>query len=133
MWPFKKSNSVKIPDSRVDYPYGTFISTEIGYFLVRDKGRYRLPTQRVMSSWNSYVCASSEAAVRHLSVLGNLGFRDGTLIRNESDKKDYLISKNKRRRIDSPDIYEKLGLDEDRRIRVSLSETNLHEDGEVLS
>lgn len=100
---------------------------------MREKGRYKIPTDRVMSSWSSYVCASSESAVKHLIILGNIGFRDGTLIRDESDKKDYLISKNKKRHIVSPDVYEKFGFMENRIIRVSSYEANLHEDGEVLS
>lgn len=134
MWPFqKKSKLPVIPNARTDYPYGTFVVTELGYFLVREKGRYRIPTDRVMSSWNSYVSVSTEAAVKHLSVLGNIGFRDGSLIRDESDKKDYLISKNKKRHIVSPDVYEKFGLSENRIVRVSSYEANLHEDGEVLS
>lgn len=133
MWPFKKSKPFNVPVDRVDYPYGTFVSTEVGHFLVRDKGRYRIATHRVMSSWNAFVCVSSEAAVKHLTVLGTLGFRDGTLIMDKSNKKEYLISKNKRRHITSPDVYEKFGIDENMTVIVSSDEANLHEDGEVLS
>ncbi len=133
MWPFKKTNPPVIPTRKTDYPYGTFIVTEAGYFLVRDRGRYKIPTDRIMKSWNSYLCPSSEVAVKHLATLGNIGFRDGTLIRDESNKKDYLISKNKKRHIVSPDVYRNLCLDENRRIRVSSDEANLHEDGEVLN
>jgi hypothetical protein len=133
MWPFRKKTNPPIPSSRTDYPYGLFVSTESGFFLIRENGRYRVPTVRVMASWSAPIVTSSEAAVKHLTVLGKIGFRDGTIIQDFSNQKTYLISKNKKRHIVSPDVFDKLLLNKELIVVVSHEEANLHEDGEVLS
>lgn len=135
MWPFRRKTPdlPPIPTSRTDYPYGLFVCTETGFFLIRDKGRYRIPTTRVMASWASYSVSSSEAAVKHLPLLGKIGFRDGSLIKDFSNGKTYLISKNKRRHITSPDVFDRFLLNRELITVVSHEEANLHEDGEVLS
>jgi hypothetical protein len=84
-------------------------------------------------SWHSHISLSSEAAVEHLPVTGHVGFRDGTLIRNQADKKDYLISRGLKRHIVSPDVFDTYGLDKKSIIVVSDEEANFHNDGEVLS
>lgn len=135
MWPFRRKtpDTPPIPTSRTDYPYGLFVCTEAGFFLIREKGRYRIPTQRMMVSWSSPIVPSSEAAVKHLPVLGQVGFRDGTLIQNFTTGEKYLISRNKKRRITSPDVFDKLVLNKELIVEVSESEANFHTDGEVLS
>lgn len=135
MWPFsrKVTETPPIPESRTDYPYGLFVRTEAGFFLIREKGRYRIPTLRMMVSWSAPIVQSSEAAVKHLPVLGQVGFRDGTLIQNFSTGEKYLISRNKKLRIASPDVFDRLGLNKQLIVEVSESEANFHTDGEVLS
>ncbi|QOI67446.1 hypothetical protein SEA_BEUFFERT_44 [Streptomyces phage Beuffert] len=135
MWPFRQKTPdlPPIPQTRTDYPYGLFVCTEAGFFLIREKGRYRLPSTRVMASWSAPSVPSSEAAVKHLPVLGKIGFRDGTIIQDFSNHKTYLVSKNKRRHITSPDVFDKFLLNKELIIVVSHEEANLHEDGEVLS
>lgn len=134
MWPFRrKTESPPIPSSKTDYPYGLFVCTENGFFLIRDKARLRVPTIRVMSSWSATSVSSSEAAVKHLPITGRIGFRDGALIQDFSNGKTYLISKNKKRQIMNPDVYDRFLLNKNLLIVVSHEEANLHEDGEVLS
>jgi len=130
---FRRKTEVFVPSSRTDYPFGLCIKTESGYFLIREKSRFRLPTQRVVDSWRFDVVESSEAAVKHLKILSKVGFRDGTVIKNIANGKVYLISQNKRRHVVSPDVFMKFGLKSENTIIVSEEETNLHEDGEVLS
>lgn len=122
-----------VPTAKTDYPYGVFISTEAGFFLIRDKCRYRIKSTRAMVSWSSPILTSSEAAVKHLPILRTIGFRDGTLVKNFADGKIYLISKNLKRHIKSPDVFDRLGLNRDLVIEASEEEVNIHEDGEVLS
>jgi len=129
----RKSESRPIPTTRTEYPYGVFLCTESGFFLVRDKCRFKIKSQRAMASWSAPVLQSSENAVRHLPVLGTVGFRDGSLVRNFADGKVYLISKNLKRHIQSPDVFDKFGLNKNLIIDASLEEVNIHEDGEVLS
>lgn len=122
----------EVPTTRTEYPYGLCIRTEAGYFLIREKCRFRIPTERTLQSWRMDVLESSEAAVAHLKILTKVGFRDGTIIMNIADGKSYLISHNKKRHIQDPDI-DKYGLNWDNTIIVSEEEANLHEDGEVLN
>lgn len=121
-----------IPTTPTDYPYGLCVQTEAGYFLMREKFRFRIPTERVLESWSFKVIPSSEAAVKHVKVGGKIGFRDGTLICDMSNQRHYLISQNKKRWIVSPDVWERYGLDWGDVILVSDEEANLHSDGEVL-
>lgn len=130
-WRNKKQLSV--PTTKTDYPYGVFIVTESGFFLVREKCRFKVFSQRAMVSWSSPILQSSEDAVKHLPVLRTIGFRDGTIVRNFADGKVYLISKNLKRHIVSPDVFDKFGINKDLIIDASAEEVNIHEDGEVLS
>jgi hypothetical protein len=133
MWPFRKKTELNIPSSRTEYPRGLFICTESGFFLIREKSRLRVPSQRVMISWSAPLVPSSEAAVKHLPILGKIGFRDGSLVRNFSDQRLYLISDNKKRLIESPDFIDRMCLNKELIIVASQGEVNLHEDGEVLN
>ena len=121
-----------IPTTPTNYPYGLCIQTEAGFVLIREKFRFRIPTERVLESWRFNVIQSSEAAVKHVKVGGKIGFRDGTIINNIADNKYYLISQNKRRHIVEPDVFEKYGLNWGDVLLVSEEEANLHNDGEVL-
>lgn len=134
MWPFRrKTAELHIPETKTDYPYGLFIVTEAGFFLIRENCRLRLKSERVVASWSAPLVVSSEAAVKHLPILRTIGFRDGSLVKDFVSGKVYLISKNKKRLLTSPDVYTKYGLNKELIIEASLDEVNLHEDGEVLS
>lgn len=135
MWPFRRKTPdlPPIPNTRTEYPYGLFVCTEAGFFLIREKGRYRIPTIRVMASWSAPSVQSSENAVKHLPILGKIGFRDGSIIQDFSNQKTYLVSRNKKRHITSPDVFDKFRLNKELITVVSHEEANLHEDGEVLS
>lgn len=129
----KRSEPVAAPTEPTDYPYGLCIRTEAGVFLIREKTRFRLPTQRVVDSWRFDVLESSESAVKHVRISGKIGFRDGTLIRNIADSKVYLISHNKKRHIQSPEVFERFRFSWDKVLLVSDEEAKLHNDGEVLN
>ena len=119
-----------------DYPIGTFLKTEQGYFYVRgETKRFRFITQRVLDSWSpSRVvnCSESDPGVKKLKVTSKMLFRDGSLLYSQADGKMYLISGNKRRHIINPDWLEALGINRNRVPWVSLDEINLHEEGEPL-
>lgn len=136
MWSWflrRKTSEFTIPTERTEYPHGLFVITEAGFFLIREKSRLRVASDRAMVSWSAPIVQSTESAVKHLPVLGKIGFRDGTLVQDFSNKKTYLISKNRKRLITSPDVIRRLGLNEELTVVASLDEVNLHEDGEVLS
>jgi hypothetical protein len=121
-----------VPTTPTNYPYGLCLETESGFFLMREKVRFRIPSVRVLESWRFDVIQSSESAIKHVKVAGKVGFRDGTLISNIADNKHYLISQNNRRLIVNPDAFEKYGLNWGNVILVSDEEANLHKDGEAL-
>lgn len=127
------------PTSPVDYPVGVFVKTEKGYFYIAAPGkRYRCLTRRVLESWAPQrVVESSEAACSKFSIVAKLKFRNGSLLHDVSSGKMYFISEGKRRHLQSPEAYEKIGAVDiyrgSRPLRVSLDEINLHEEGPPLT
>jgi hypothetical protein len=130
---FRRKVEPSAPTTPTNYPHGLFVVTEEGYYIIRTDGRLRLKSVRMAVSWNTKFILSTEAAVKHLPVTGHAGFRDGTMIRNQADKKDYLISQGLKRHILSPDVFERYGLSERDIITVSNDEAEFHKDGEVLN
>jgi hypothetical protein len=111
----------------------TFVITEKGMWLLKEKTRAEIMTERILKSWSVRLVPTTESAIKHYVISGKLGFRDGTLINNMGDGKIYLISQNKRRQITSPDAFEKYGLEQSEMIWVSADEAKLQPLGEVLS
>jgi hypothetical protein len=70
--------------------------------------------------------------VAGMKMVGKLGFRDGTLIKNIADGKMYLISQNKKRHIVDPDSFDRYGLNRKSVIEVSEAEANMHTTGDSL-
>lgn len=124
---------VPLRTEKTDYPYGMCVETERGFFLIRDKVRFRISSDRILWSWRFDPVETTESAVKHFAIAGKLGFRDGTLINNLADGKMYLVSKNKKRHITSPDAFDKYGLHLSDMLTVSAEEANLHEDGDDLN
>lgn len=124
---------IPLRKERTDYPYGSCVKTEAGWFLIREKTRFRIGSERILWSWKFDPVKTTEAAVKHFTIAGRLGFRDGTLINNVASGKMYVVSQNKKRHIVSPDVFDKYGYDMANMMYVSDAEANLHTDGEVLS
>lgn len=124
-----------LPTNPVEYPVGSFVKTEAGYFYISGKTkRIRILTNRVLDSWKPHrVITTTEAAVKNYKAWGKLPFRNGSLIHNIADGKIYLVESGKRRHITSPDVLERLGASRNDVVSVSLEEINLHEMGEVLN
>lgn len=126
------------PTEPLEYPSGTFIRTEKGYFyIVNQTKRYRLITERAVKSWSPQrIVETSEAAVSKYRIAAKMKFRNGSLIWNVSDGKIYLIESGKRRWVVSPDVFIRLGLDPSKTMKeviwVGREEINLHELGEDL-
>jgi len=89
-------------------------------------------SDRAASSWLFTTVNATENALSKIKLVGKLGFRDGTLIKDISDGRIYLISQNKRRHIVSPDVFDMFGLDRSSIIEVSNTEALMHEQGEDL-
>lgn len=132
---FRKKQTATLPTKPVEYPVGSFVKTEAGYFYISaTTKRIRILTKRVLDSWAPHrVIVTSEAAVARYKAWGKLPFRNGSLIHNLADGKIYLVESGKRRHITSPDALERIGASRTDVTSVSLDEINLHTEGEVLN
>lgn len=128
----RKKNQIQILTNPVVLPSGLAVKTNSGVYWIKDNKRFKLISDRAAKSWSFPTVFATDQAVSGIKIVGKLGFRDGTLIKNIADGKMYLISQNKRRHIISPDTFIKYGLDRSNIVEVSESETNMHDIGENL-
>jgi hypothetical protein len=114
------------------FPSGLAVKTDKGTYWIKDNKRYKLISDRAAKSWIFTTVNATEQAIAGIKLVGKLGFRDGTLIKNIADGKMYLISQNKKRHIIDPDSFDRYGLDRKSIIEVSEAEVNMHELGDNL-
>jgi hypothetical protein len=107
--------------------------TEKGYFYVKGEKRFKFISDRARDSWRLRIVETSELAMSHSKIVGIVGFRDGTLIKDISNGKIYLIVDNKRKQIVNPDDLKKLGFVKSDIITVSKKEADFQKEGENLS
>jgi len=127
----RKTQQQKISNP-VTLPSGLAVKTETGTYWIKDSKRFKLISDRAAKSWAFTTVLATEQAIASMKIVGKLGFRDGTLIKNISDGKMYLVSQNKRRHIIDPDSFLKYGLDRSKVVEVSESEINMHDLGDNL-
>lgn len=134
MWKRQTQSPQRVNDP-VLYPVDSAIETDEGvYFITKSGAKLKVYSPRVVQSWSFNLLPGTKKSLSmHKNAIGVLGFRNGTLIRNISDSKIYLIAGNKKRHVQNPDVFLKYGFDQNKIILVSQEEVNLHEDGEVLS
>jgi hypothetical protein len=106
--------------------------TEKGYFLVKGSKRFRFVSDRARESWKLKAIPTTELAMKDIKISGIVGFRDGTLIRDISTHKIYLISDYKRMHITDPDFFRNFGFTYKDVILVSSKEAAMHKDGGTL-
>ena len=128
---FKNTKRALI-SSPTNFPSGLAVKTDKATYWVKDGKRYKLISDRAAKSWSFTTVNATEQAVAGIKLVGKLGFRDGSLIKNIADGKMYLISQNKRRHIVDPDTFDTFGLDRSTVIEVSEAEANMHSLGENL-
>lgn len=127
-----KNTPIALISVPTNFPSGLAVKTDNAVYWIKDGKRYKLISDRAAESWNFIIINATETALSLIKLVGKLGFRDGTLIKNISDGKIYLISQNKRRHIVSPDSFAKYGLNRNNIIEVSEMETSMHDQGEDL-
>jgi hypothetical protein len=128
----KKTTQVPLITLPTNFPSGIAVKTDRATYWIKDGKRFRLISDRAEQSWLFTTVHAAESALINSKVIGKLGFRDGTLIKNIADGRIYLISQNKRRHIVNPDSFDLYGLNRSSIIEVSEIETNMHDIGEDL-
>jgi len=110
-------------------PSGLIAHTEKGYFYIKGLKKFKFVSERAMLSWNLPVISTTDDKLSEFKLFGTLGFRDGTLIKDISDGKIYLVSDSKRRHVTDPDVLEWLNTDI---VKASQKEVLIHEEGDKL-
>jgi hypothetical protein len=128
----KQNTQTVLVTLQTNFPSGIAVKTDKATYWIKDSKRYKLISDRAAESWLFTTVNATETAVSGIKLVGKLGFRDGTLIKNISDGKLYLISQNKRRHIVDPDVFNKYGLDRSKLIEVSDLEAAMHDLGDDL-
>lgn len=128
----KKNIQTPLITLPTNFPSGIAVKTDKATYWIKDGKRFRLISDRAEQSWLFTTVYAAESALVNFKVVGKLGFRDGTLIKNIADGRIYLISQNKRRHIVNPDSFDLYGLNRSSIIEVSEIETNMHDIGEDL-
>jgi hypothetical protein len=129
---FKNTQNTLIISQPTNFPSGIAVKTDKATYWIKDGKRYKLISDRAAKSWTFTTVQATESALSSIKLVGKLGFRDGTLIKNIADGKLYLISQNKKRHIIDPDSFNKFGLNRKAVIEVSDAEANMHDIGENL-
>ena len=129
---FKNTSSTLIISQPTNFPSGLAVKTDKATYWIKDGKRYKLISDRAAKSWMFTTVNATEAALSGIKLVGKLGFRDGSLIKNIADGKMYLVSQNKLRHIVDPDIFNKYGLDRSITIEVSEAEIKAHDLGDNL-
>jgi len=111
-------------------PSGLIAHTEKGYFYIKGLKKFKFVSERAMLSWNLPVISTTDDKLSEFKLFGTLGFRDGTLIKDISDGKIYLVSDSKRRHVTDPDVLEWLNTII---IKASQKEVLIHEEGDPLN
>jgi len=101
---FQKKSQQPIKSFTPNVPSGLIAQTEKGYYYIKGKKRFKLVSERAMQTWNLPVINTKEEKMAGIPVMGVLGLRDGTIAKDISDGKIYLISDSKRRHITNPDV-----------------------------
>lgn len=129
---FKTTKNTLTISQPTNFPSGLAVKTDKATYWIKDGKRYKLISDRAAKSWSFATVNATEAALSGIKLVGKLGFRDGTLIKNIADGKMYLVSQNKLRHIVDPDIFDRYGLDRSNLIEVSEAEIKAHDIGENL-
>ena len=127
-----KNTQTPLITSPTNFPSGIAVETDKGTYWIKDGKRFKLISERAAKSWSFTTVKATEPALVNIKIVGKLGFRDGTLIKNVADGKMYLLSQNKLRHIVDPDSFNRYGLDRSKVIEVSETEIKSHDLGENI-
>ena len=137
MWkkkPQTQSNiTIKPPLVPTQYPSGVAVFDGVNTYFIKNNKKYRVISQRAVDSWGFSVWQGSQGSLSKIVLGGILGFRDGTVIKDISNGKIYLVANSKKQHITTPDFFTRFGIDPKLVIEISNKEAELHKDGEPIN
>lgn len=135
MW--KKNKEVKQtitpPLVPTQYPSGVAVFDGTNTYFIKNNKKYRIVSDRALKSWGFNVWYGSPESLSKTPLGGILGFRDGSVIKDISNGKIYLVVNSMKQHITTPDFFTKFGIDRNFIIEVSAKEAELHKNGEPIS
>lgn len=131
----KKIQQTKInpPLVPLQYPSGVAVFDGINTYFIKNGKKYRIISDRAAKSWGFSVWYGSPESLSKTPLGGILGFRDGTVIKDISNGKIYLVVNSMKQHITTPDFFDKFGIDRNLIVEVSSKEAELHKNGEPIN
>jgi hypothetical protein len=114
------------------YPNGVAVHDGQNVYYIKNGKKYRVVSDRAVLSWGFVPWVGSKVSLSKMPLAGILGFREGTVIKDISNGKIYLVSNNKKCHITTPDFFTRFGVDRDLVIEVSNKEAEIHKNGEDI-
>jgi len=135
MWKSKKQkkNSIQPPLVPTPYPSGVAVFDGINTYFIKNNKKYRIISDRAVKSWGFKVWYGSPESLSKIVLGGILAFRDGSVIKDVSNGKIYLVVNGLKQHITTPDFFTKFGVDPEYIIEVSAKEADLHKNGEPIN
>lgn len=134
MWKKKDNKSPVIPALQpLQYPSGIAVFDGTNTYFIKNNKKYRIVSERALKSWGFNVWYGSPESLSKTPLGGILGFRDGSVIKDISNGKIYLVVNSMKQHITTPDFFTKFGIDRNTIIEVSAKEAELHKNGEPIN
>jgi len=135
MWKKKKqvSNPINPPLVPTVYPSGVAVFDGSNTYFIKNNKKYRIISDRAVKSWGFKVWYGSPESLSKIVLGGILAFRDGSVIKDVSNGKIYLVVNGMKQHITTPDFFTKFGVDPEYIIEVSAKEADLHKNGEPIN
>ena len=136
MWKSKKkevATNIQPPLVPTQYPSGVAVFDGINTYFIKNNKKYRIISDRAVQSWGFKVWYGSPESLSKIVLGGILAFRDGSVIKDVSNGKIYLVVNGMKQHITTPDFFTKFGVNPEYIIEVSAKEADLHKNGESIT
>ena len=124
---------IKPPLVPTAYPSGVAVFDGTNTYFIKNNKKYRIISSRALESWGFKVWYGSPESLSKTVLGGILAFRDGSVIKDVSNGKIYLVVNGLKQHITTPDFFTKFGIDPGYIIEVSAKEADLHKNGESIN